>query len=87
MRSIKGFTLTLLLGLATAVSASGFVQDQKSNNQKKEGESCCAMASCCCKGESCSTKDGSKNHSSKDGCCCCGDTCDMKMKDKEAKKG
>ncbi len=88
MKNFKGFTLGLVLGLGLALSSVGLAQNATQTNQKKETESCCAMASCCCKGDSCSMKDHAnkdhmKTHSSKDGCCCCGggDSCAMKMHD------
>ena len=92
MKNIKGFVLGLVLGLALAASAVSFAQETKQPDQTKKAEACCAMESCC-KGDSCSMKDHakkdhSKSHSDKDGCCCCcGGTgsCDMKMKDHEAK--
>lgn len=90
MKNVKGFALGLVLGLGLAVSSIGFAQTATQNEQKKEAESGCAMASCC-KGDSCSLKDHAnkkdmKTHAAKDGCCCCcgGDSCDMKkhaMKD------
>jgi len=83
MKNFKGFALGLVLGLGLALSSIGFAQNATQTDQKKEKESCCAMASCCCKGDSCSMKDDSKTHSSEHGCCCCGsDSCDMNMKDK-----
>ena len=93
MKSIKGFTLGLFLGLSLAFSASSIAQNTTQGDANKK-ESCCAMASCCCKGDSCSMKDH------KDGSCCkgdqsagkkeacCGDSCDMKgMKHDEKKPG
>ena len=92
MKNIRGFALGLVLGLALAVSAVGFAQDTKQPDQAKKAEACCAMEACC-KGDSCAMKDHaqkdhSKNHADKDGCCCCcggSESCDMKMKDHEAK--
>lgn len=87
MKNFKGFALGLVLGLGLALSSIGFAQNTTQTDQKKEAESCCAMASCCCKGDSCSMKDHAKkdetkNHSKEHGCCCCGsDSCDMNMKD------
>jgi hypothetical protein len=93
MKNFKGFALGLVLGLGLALSSIGFAQNATQADQKKEGESCCAIASCCCKGDSCSMKDhANKDHmkgqsSQVGGCCCCGgDSCDMKMHDKEAKE-
>ena len=90
MKSIKGFALGLVLGVAAAISTVGLAQSTKPAEQDKKAESCCAMASCCCKGDSCPMSghgnDPAKNHSGKDGCCCCGgDSCDMKMKDMKEK--
>lgn len=84
MKNFKGFALGLVLGLGLALSSIGFAQNAtQTNDQKKETESCCAMASCCCKGDSCDMKmkHDPKNPAAKDGCCCCGgDSCDMNMK-------
>jgi hypothetical protein len=87
MKSIKGFTMGLMLGLALALSSIAFAQEAGQADPNKKTESCCAMPSCCCKGDSCSMKDGScckgdKSAAKKDGGCC-GDSCKMKgMKDK-----
>jgi len=96
MKSIKGFTMGLMLGLALALSSIAFAQNATQNDPNKKTESCCAMASCCCKGDSCPMKDGKdgscckgdKSAAKKDGgCCCCGDSCNMKgMKDKQKMK-
>ena len=93
MKNFKGFIMGIVLGLGLALSGVGFAQNAAQTDQKKEGESCCAMSSCCDKGDSCSMKDHAKmDHmkagSSGGGCCCCtGDACDMKMHDmKEAPK-
>jgi len=96
MKSIKGFTMGLMLGLALALSSIAFAQNATQNDPNKKTESCCAMASCCCKGDSCPMKDGKdgscckgdKSAAKKDGgCCCCGDSCNMKgMKDKQKTK-
>jgi hypothetical protein len=91
MKNFKGFAMGLVLGIGLAVSSIGFAQNTTQTDQKKEGESCCAMASCCCKSDSCSMKDHAnkahmKTKSSEDGCCCCGgDSCDMKIKDMQDK--
>jgi hypothetical protein len=79
MKNFKGFALGLVLGLGLTLSGIAFAQN--TTEQKKEGESCCAMMPDCCKGDSCDMKD-QKDHSAKhEGCCCCGgDSCDMKMK-------
>lgn len=88
MKNFKSFALGLVLGLGLALSSIGFAQNATQTDQKKEKESCCAMASCCCKGDSCSMKDHAKKddakaHSSEHECCCCGsDSCDMNLKDK-----
>jgi hypothetical protein len=82
MKNCKGFTLGLVLGLGLAISGIGFAQNT-TNDQKKEGESCCATMADCCKGDSCDMKmkHDAKDHAAKAGCCCCGgDSCDMKMK-------
>lgn len=90
MQNIKKFTAGLALSIGLLLSGVALAQNPTNPEQKKDGESCCAMASCCCKGDSCSmkdhaNKDHSKEHSVKDGgCCCCkGDSCKMKMKDKK----
>ncbi len=89
MKNFKGFALGLVLGLGLAISGIGFAQNT-TTDQKKEGESCCAMMSGCCGGDSCDMKmkrdamkmsADAKDTSAKAGCCCCGsDSCDMKMK-------
>jgi len=78
MKSFKGFAMGLVLGIGLAVSGLAFAQN--TTDQKKEGESCCAMSSCCCK-DGCSMKDHKEHAASHSGCCCCGDSCDMKMHD------
>ena len=84
MKSFRMFGLGLALGLAAAISTVGLAQNATPKDQQTKSESCCAMESCCCKGDSCSTKNHAKDHSSKDGCCCCnGDSCNIKMKDKQ----
>jgi hypothetical protein len=84
MKNFKGFALGLVLGIGLALSSVGFAQNAtQTGDQKREAESCCAMASFCCKGDSCDTKmkHDAKNQAAKEGCCCCnGDSCDMKMK-------
>lgn len=90
MKNFKGFALGLVLGLGLAISGIGFAQNTTGPDQKKEGESCCAMMAGCCKGDSCDMKmkhdamkmnTDAKNTAAKAGCCCCGgDSCDMKMK-------
>jgi hypothetical protein len=81
MKNFKGFAPGLVLGLGLALSSIGFAQNATQTDQKKETESCCAMAACC-KGDSCSMKDH-KDYSSKHECCCSGDSCSMEMKDKD----
>jgi len=84
MKNLRGFALGLALGLAAAVSTISFAQNASQPDPKAKTESCCAMESCCCQGDSCSTKNHTKDHSAKDGCCCCnGDACNMKMKAKQ----
>ena len=93
MKNIKGlsrrFIGGLVLSIGLALSGVAFAQNATQSQQKKEAESCCAMASCC-KGDSCSMKDHaqkehSKEHSKDGSCCCCkGDSCKMKTKDKKA---
>jgi hypothetical protein len=84
MKNFKGFAMGLVLGLGLAVSGIAFAQN--TTDQKKEGESCCAMASCCCKGDSCSMKDHKEQAGQHAGCCCCGgDSCDMKAHDMKEK--
>jgi hypothetical protein len=79
MKNFRGFTLGLILGLATALAGVGFAQSSTQNDANKKSESCCCMASGC--GDSCAMKEGSKNQSNKHECCCGGDACNMKMKD------
>ncbi|HSS22047.1 MAG TPA: hypothetical protein VLL54_18405 [Pyrinomonadaceae bacterium] len=82
MKNFKGFAMGLVLGLGLAVSGIAFAQ----NDQKKEAESCCAMASCCGQGDSCSMKDHKDQSANHAGCCCCGgDSCDMKAHDTKEK--
>jgi hypothetical protein len=87
MKNFKGFALGLALGLGLAISSIGFAQTAQTD-QKKEAESCCAMASCSCKGDSCDmkNKDHMKSQAANGSCCCCsGDSCDMKMHDMKDK--
>jgi len=93
----KRISLGLVLSIGLALSGVALAQTP-TQTEKKDGESCCAMACCkgemaCCKGDSCSMKDHAKKdhskdhskHSAKDGSCCCkGDSCKMDMKDKKA---
>ena len=86
MKSLRKILPALALGMGLALSGASFAQN--ANDQK--AESCCA-SECCCKGDSCSMKEGhkdhAKNHQAKDGCCCCGsDSCDMNMKDGKEKE-
>ncbi|HEV7798269.1 MAG TPA: hypothetical protein VGO73_08945 [Pyrinomonadaceae bacterium] len=90
MKNFKGFSLGLVLGLGLALSSIGFAQNATQTEQKKDADSCCAMASGCCKGDSCDLKDHAnkehmKGHAAKDGGCCCGDSCEMKMHDMKEK--
>jgi hypothetical protein len=73
MKNFKGFALGLVLGLGLAISGVGFAQNS-TTDQKKQGESCCAMMAGCCKGDSCDMKmnHDAKDTSAKAGCCCCG---------------
>ena len=81
MKNFKGFALGLVLGLGLALSGIAFAQTTSGTDQKKEGESCCAMTSCCGNGDSCDMKDHKDSSAKHEGCCCCGgDSCDMKMK-------
>jgi hypothetical protein len=89
MKNFKGFALGLVLGLGLAFSGIAFAQNATGTDQKKEGESCCAMMPDCCKGDSCDMKDNkdrSAKHEGHEGCCCCGDSCDMKMKHDSTEK-
>lgn len=87
MKSTKGLVISLMLGLALALSSVALAQNAGPNDGNKKTGSCCAMASRCCPGDSCSMKDGSccksdKSAAKKDSCCD-GDSCKMKgMKDK-----
>jgi hypothetical protein len=99
MKNIKKLTGGLVLSLGLLLSGVALAQNPPQTDQKKDGESCSAMASCCCKGDSCSMKEHAnkdhakehadkdkthKEHSDKHGCCCCGgDSCKMEMKDKK----
>jgi hypothetical protein len=88
MKSVKSFSLAVLLALSTTISVVAYVQDA-TKKEPRNTDSCCAMACCkggsCCKGDSCEMKAGKKNHSSGHACCCCnGDACEMgEMKNKE----
>ena len=84
MKNFRGFTLGLILGLATALAGVGFAQSSTQNDANKKSGSCCCMVSGCC-GDSCAMKEGSKNQSDKHECCCGGDSCNMKMKDMKMK--
>jgi hypothetical protein len=94
MKNIKKLTAGFVLSIGLLLSGVALAQNPTPSDQKKDAESCCAMASCCCKGGSCSMidhakKDHAKEHADKDhskegGCCCCkGDSCKMEMKDKK----
>lgn len=99
MNKIKKFTGALVLSIGLVLSGVALAQNPTQSGEKKEGESCCAMATCCCKGDSCSMKehaekDHAKEHADKDkrhkehsdkdvGCCGKGDSCQMKMKEKK----
>jgi hypothetical protein len=83
MKPRRNVILPLLVGLFLLVFVVGLAQttNQKTTDQTKLAESCCAMDSCCCHGDSCAMKQGEQKDSAKaEGCCCCGDSCDMKMK-------
>jgi hypothetical protein len=81
MKNFKGFALGLVLGLGLALSGIAFAQNTTGTDQKKEGETCCAMMPDCCKGDSCEMKDHKDQSAKHEGCCCCsGDSCEMKMK-------
>ena len=90
MKSIRGFALGLVAGIALAIGTVGVAQTTKPADKSQKAESCCAM-SCCCQGDSCAMHSGQQhaqgqiNHEG--GCCCCGgDSCDMQMKTKEEAK-
>jgi hypothetical protein len=83
MKLRKSTILTLLLGLMLVVFIVGVAQTTSKGDQKKQGETCCAMDSCCCHGDSCDMKESTKDSGGQNGCCCCsGDSCDMKMEAK-----
>ena len=88
MKSRKSIILIALIAFVlTACIAVMAQQSPAQNDQKKQGESCCAMDSCCGKGESCEMKmDGTASTEAKDDCCCSGDSCDMAKHDKHEKK-
>ena len=93
MKSIRGFTIGLVLGLCLAFSAATIAKNTTQNDTNKK-ESCCAMTSCCCKGDSCQMKEGKdgscckgdKSAAKKDGGCCIGGACNMKGMKHEEKK-
>ena len=97
MKSIRGFALGLVAGIALAIGTVGIAQTTKPADKSQKAESCCAM-SCCCHGDSCAMHSGQhaqmkngdaqmKAHANEGGCCCCGgDSCDMQMKAKEQAK-
>ena len=68
MKNFKRLTAGLALGISLALSGIAFAQNAPQSDQKKEGESCCAMASCCCKGDSCSMKDHAKKDHAEGSC-------------------
>ena len=79
MKNTRGFVLGLVLGLGLALSGVGLAQTV-TQNDKKEGASCCAMS--CCSGDSCSMmKHDAKNPSAKELGCCGGDSCSMMKHD------
>lgn len=83
MKPRRNVILPLLIGLFLLVFVVGLAQttNQKTTDQTKQAESCCAMDSCCCHGDSCAMKQSEQKESAKaEGGCCCGDSCDMKMK-------
>ena len=96
MKSIRGFALGLVAGIAIAISTVGLAQTTKPAAQTPKAESCCA--SCCCQGDSCAMHAGDKDHAQQmkqgehmkaheGGCCCCGgDSCNMQMKMKAQEK-
>jgi hypothetical protein len=99
MKNMKRLTGGLVLSIGLLLSGVALAQNPTQTDQKKDGESCGAMASCCCKGDSCSMKDHAKkdhankdhakghenkDHSKEGGCCCSGDSCKMEMKDKKS---
>jgi len=100
MKNIKKLTAGLVLSIGLLLSGDALAQNPTQTDQKKEGESCCAMASCC-KGDSCSmkdhaNKDHAKQHADKDkshkggeSCCamasCCCNGDSCKMEMKDKK--
>ena len=88
MKNVRGFGLSMALGVGLALSSVGLAQNTTQSARTSKTESCCAMASCCkdCKGESCSVKDHAKKEHAKDpsansgkhDCWCSGDSCNMK---------
>ena len=100
MKNIKKLTAGLVLSIGLLLSGDALAQNPTQTDQKKEGESCCAMASCC-KGDSCSmkdhaSKDHAKQHADKDkshkggeSCCamasCCCNGDSCKMEMKDKK--
>lgn len=95
MKSIRGFALGLVAGIAIAISTVGLAQTTKPAAQTPKAESCCAS---CCQGDSCAMHAGDKDHAQQmkqgeqmkaheGGCCCCsGDSCNMQMKMKAQEK-
>lgn len=95
MKSIRGFALGLVAGIAIAIGTVGLAQTTKPADQTPKAESCCAS---CCKGDSCAMHAGEKDHAQQmkqgehmkaheGGCCCCGgDSCNMQMKMKAQEK-
>jgi len=76
MKPHRSFVLAVLIGMVLVAVAVSFAQTTgPQTNQKKQGDSCCAMESCCCHGDSCAMKTGEKTDAS-----CCGDSCVMKKK-------
>jgi hypothetical protein len=68
--------LIALVAFVLAAFVVAMAQQTPAQNEKKQGEVCCAMESCCGKGDSCAMKTGdTANSEAKDACC--SDSCDM----------
>ena len=97
MKNPRGLTISLIIGLALALSSVAFAQNT-GTAANKTNESCCTMPACCGQGDSCPMKDGegamkegscckgNKTAVRKDSCCD-GDSCKMKGMKHQPRRG
>lgn len=81
MKTFKGFSVGLVLGLSIALASIAFAQNTTQTDPNKKSD-CCCVAMDCCKSDSCPMM---KDNAAKDGtaksekhACCSGDSCNMK---------